>query len=124
MARTKMVRNVSTKFPNTYYMDGFLLTEKMKRSLRARGLNVEKDETWADNFNADVVYRYNEKKRKLDVYVGSVKAVRYKSGNLASTVPNNEITYDLDYVNTLVAPNVRRAQIRSYEISGDTVKVK
>lgn len=97
MARNRIV--LKTEETNsTFQVYGYLLSEKMKRDLRRAGLKTETNK-WSDVFpNADVVYRFNTKKGKQDVYIGIVQKVKYPSGPKADLVFNESAWLDLNKI--------------------------
>jgi hypothetical protein len=89
MSRTRMVRKVNETGTN-YEIYGYFLSEKAKKDLVRAGVKTQ-DNTWYDVFpNADVVYRFNPKKNKSDIFVGEIKAARYPSGKYRATSFLNE----------------------------------
>lgn len=105
MARNRIVRNTQNT-NTTFQLTGYLLTEKMKRNLRGAGLKTD-EMTWAQVFpNADVVYRFNPKKNKQDVYVGTVDRVQYPSGPKVDLKTNGRYFFDTTriYMNSNSAP--------------------
>lgn len=89
--RRPMIRK-TTETRSEFAISGFMLTEKAKASLRARGLKTDSNK-WTDVFKGvDVVYKWNVEKQKSDVFVGQIYQVKYASGK----------TKNLDYLETSV----------------------
>lgn len=96
--RNRIVRTIAKNKTTTYKMTGFMVTEKMKRDLRARGIKTDTNK-WSDVFkNGDVVYRFNPRKGKLDIFVGDVFAAKYPSGKNRHLKPR-DFSQDVELVN-------------------------
>ena len=97
--RNRIVRTLNNSKKTMYRMSGFMLTEKIKRDLRNRGLKTDSNK-WTDVFtNSDVVYRFNPRKGKLDVFVGDVFSATYPTGKNRTLKPVGNYSKDVELVN-------------------------
>jgi hypothetical protein len=119
-----MIRNTS-ETQTEFHLSGIMLTEKMKRALRRRGLKNNPDgteRTWAEVFRgSDVVYRFNPTKNKQDVYVGRVYSVRYPSGKAVSLRQVGIDVFGIINENIDYVPVSRRPTYGYFRISSNRV---
>ena len=118
--RNRCVRTLNSEKATQYLMYGFQVTEKMKNDLRRGGLKTDTNK-WSDVFrDADVVYRFNPAKGKLDVFVGTLEQVKYASGKVRNLVQNLAVLETIDRTREEVSwsnmPNVSHIFVSSDKV--------